>query len=102
MIILKIFLKIAVLPAVAAVVILKWITVYLSSMTEWIFRILSLIIFLTAVLSFLMQLFDGKEAVGMLIGAFVVFMLPVGMAACAILLSNLQMRLGGIFSGLEP
>jgi hypothetical protein len=33
MIILKIFLKIAVLPAVAAIVILKWITVFFSSMT---------------------------------------------------------------------
>ena len=93
MVICKILLKAAVLPAIAGVVILKWITVFFSSMTEWIFRILSLIIFLTAVLTFLMQLSNGKEAIGMLIGAFAVFLLPVGMAACAMLLSALQMRL---------
>ena len=70
MVIFKVLFNAAFIPAIAGIAILKWITVFFSNMTDWIFRILSLIIFLTAILSFLMQLSSGRETIGMLIGAF--------------------------------
>ena len=94
MMFLRILLKVAVIPLIVIMLLLKWIVLFFDSMTEWIFRILSLLIFLTAVVTFLMKLSDRKEAVGMLIGAFVVFVLPFGCAACAALLSCLQTSLG--------
>lgn len=44
--------------------------------SSWIFYLLGSVLFATAVLSFLMKQSQGMEALQMLIGGFVIFMIP--------------------------
>ena len=87
--------KVVAVPMIIAVTALKWIAAFLGGMTGWIFRILSIITFLTAVVSYLMQLSTGKEAFGMLIGAFILFVLPYGLGAIVSGLGQCQEALTG-------
>lgn len=73
---LKSLVKLVLLPILAAIIILKWVGTFFVFCSAWIFRILAMILFLTAVLSGLMGL-EGWPAVWkMLIGAFVIFLIP--------------------------
>ena len=92
--VLRFFLKAAALPAFVVVAICKWIALFLSSMTGWIFRTLALITFLTAAVTYLMQISDGRETIWMLIGAFAVFMLPIVLDMCTGAFTILQTILG--------
>lgn len=94
MLLFKIVGKILAVPAITAVTILKWISAFCGSITGWIFRILAIITFLTAIITYLMQMSTGGEMLQMLIGAFIVFMLPMVLAALVAVFEHWQSILG--------
>ncbi|MCD8013516.1 MAG: hypothetical protein LUG99_10125 [Lachnospiraceae bacterium] len=81
---LRMGLKLILLPVMCLVLMMKWIGNFCVFCSAWIFRILAMIFFLTAILSGLMGL-EGWPAVWqMLIGAFIIFLIPcVGEALVA-------------------
>lgn len=54
----------------------KVVCAFLHHCSAWIFYLLGSVLLATAVLSFLMQQSQGVEALQMLIGGFVIFMVP--------------------------
>ena len=54
----------------------KWFVVFLHHCSAWTFYLLGSVVLATAVLTFLMQQPQGIEALQMLIGGFVIFMIP--------------------------
>lgn len=76
MTIIRILLKLLLLPVVVAVTLLEWVGIFLMSFSSIIFFILSGIVFLIAVLSFIFQIAPGAEVLKMLIIGFVVFIVP--------------------------
>ena len=73
---LKLVLAMITLPLILAVWLIKWFVVFLHHCSAWIFYLLGSVVLATAVLSFLMQQSQGMEALQMLIGGFVIFMIP--------------------------
>ncbi|MCD7883806.1 MAG: CD1845 family protein [Lachnospiraceae bacterium] len=73
---LKIPLKIIALPMAVIVTVAKWFGVFLTSFAGAIFYIFSGLCFLVAVLSYLMGISTGREAVTILVTGFVSFALP--------------------------
>ena len=73
---LKLILVMITLPLILAVWLAKWFVVFLHHCSAWIFYLLGSVLLATAVLSFLMQQSQGVEALQMLIGGFVIFMIP--------------------------
>ena len=73
---LKLMMVMMTLPLILAVWLAKWFVVFLHHCSAWIFYLLGSVLLATAVLSFLMQQSQGVEALQMLIGGFVIFMVP--------------------------
>lgn len=73
---LKLMLVMITMPLILAVWLAKWFVVFLHHCSAWIFYLLGSVLLATAVLSFLMQQSQGMEACQMLIGGFVIFMIP--------------------------
>ena len=73
---LKLMLVMITLPLLLAVWLAKWFVVFLHHCSAWFFYLLGSVVLATAVLSFLMQQSQGIEALQMLIGGFVIFMIP--------------------------
>ena len=73
---LKLMLVMITLPLVLVVWLIKWFVVFLHHCSAWIFYLLGSVILATAILSYLMQQSQGMEALQMLIGGFVIFMIP--------------------------
>ncbi len=73
---LKLMLAMITLPLILAVWLAKWFVVFLHHCSAWIFYLLGSVLLATAVLSFLMEQSQGLEALQMLIGGFVLFMIP--------------------------
>ncbi|MCD7757700.1 MAG: CD1845 family protein [Clostridiales bacterium] len=76
MTLLKLPLKLVALPVALAVTIAKWAGVFLASFAGTIFYLLSGLCFVIAVLSYLMGICTGGEAVEVLVMGFVAFVLP--------------------------
>ena len=72
---LKSVLVIMTLPLILTVWLIKWFVVFLHHCSAWTFYLLGSVVLATAVLSFLMQQSQGIEALQMLIGGFVIFMI---------------------------
>lgn len=83
---LKLVLVIMTLPLILAVWLIKWFVVFLHHCSAWIFYLLGSVLLATAILSFLMQQSQGVEALQMLIGGFVAFMVPQVVGSMVILL----------------
>ncbi len=83
---LKLMLVMITLPLILAVWLAKWFVVFLHHCSTWIFYLLGSVLLATAVLSFLMQQSQGVEALQMLIGGFVIFMVPQVVGSMVILL----------------
>ena len=83
---LKLMLVMITLPLILAVWLAKWFVVFLHHCSAWIFYLLGSVLLATAVLSFLMQQSQGVEALQMLIGGFVAFMVPQVVGSMVILL----------------
>lgn len=75
--VIRFFLKIALLPVIVAVTVIQWFFIFLIGFSSVVFNMLAGLFLLTAVLSYLMGISDGKEAVGMMATGFVIFMVPV-------------------------
>ena len=73
---LKLMLVMITLPLILAVWLAKWFVAFLHHCSAWLFYLLGSVLLATAVLSFLMQQSQGVEALQMLIGGFVLFMIP--------------------------
>lgn len=73
---LKLMLVMITLPLLLAVWLVKWFVVFLHHCSAWFFYLLGSVLLATAVLSYLLQQSQGMEAFQMLIGGFVIFMIP--------------------------
>ena len=73
---LKLILVMITLPLILAVWLAKWFVVFLHHCSAWIFYLLGSVLLATALLSYLMHQTQGREALQMLIGGFVIFMIP--------------------------
>ena len=83
---LKLILVMITLPLILAVWLAKWFVVFLHHCSAWIFYLLGSVLLATAVLSFLMQQSQVVEALQMLIGGFVIFMIPQAVGSMVVLL----------------
>lgn len=70
-------LKLAVLPVLGVVVLIKWVAMFLTHCSAWIFRLLAGIFFLTAILCGLMEIENGESVLQMMLKAFIIFVIPV-------------------------
>ena len=82
----KLILTLLTLPLLVVVWLLKWFVMFLYCCSAWIFYLLGSVLFATAVLSFLMKQSQGMEALQMLIGGFVIFMIPQVVGSVAVFL----------------
>ena len=83
---LKLMLVIMTLPLILAVWLAKWFVVFLHHCSAWIFYLLGGVLLATAILSYLMHQSQGMEALQMLIGGFVIFMIPQVVGSVVVLL----------------
>ena len=95
MIVLKLILKIAILPVVLIVTVIQWFGAFIIGFSSIVFNVFAGLFFLVAVLSFLMGLSAGAEAVKMIVAGFVVFMIPVAgdWIVTAITALNMKLRI---------
>ena len=76
MIVIRLFLKIVLLPALLIVSLVKWLFIFLTSFSSVIFYLIAGIALLTAVLSYLMGLADQSTALETAATGFLLFMIP--------------------------
>ena len=74
------------LPLILAVWLAKWFVVFLHHCSAWFFYLLGSVLLATAVLSYLLQQSQGMEALQMMIGGFVIFMIPQAVGSMVVLL----------------
>ena len=91
---LKLMLVMMTLPLILAVWLAKWFVVFLHHCSAWVFYLLGSVLLATAVLSYLLQQSQGMEALQMLIGRFVIFMIPqvVGVVVVLLELAAVMLR----------
>ena len=91
---LKLMLVMMTLPLILAVWLAKWFVVFLHHCSAWVFYLLGIVLLATAVLSYLLQQSQGMEALQMLIGGFVIFMIPqvVGVVVVLLELAAVMLR----------
>ena len=83
---LKLMLVMITIPLILAVWLAKWFVAFLHHCSTWIFYLLGSVLLATAVLSYLLQQSQGMEALQMLIGGFVIFMIPQVVGSVAVFL----------------
>ena len=83
---LKLMLVMITLPLLLAVWLAKWFVVFLHHCSAWIFYLLGSVLLATAILSYLMQQSQEVEALQMMIGGFVIFMIPQVVGSVVVLL----------------
>lgn len=83
---LKLMLVMITLPLLLAVWLAKWFVVFLHHCSAWLFYLLGSVLLATAILSYLMHQSQGMEALQMLIGGFVIFMIPQVVGGVVVLL----------------
>lgn len=83
---LKLMLVMITLPLLLAVWLAKWFVVFLHHCSAWVFYLLGSVLLATAVVSYLLQQSQGMEALQMLIGGFVIFMIPQVVGGVVVLL----------------
>ena len=76
MFLLKLLLKLILFSVMLAVTLIQWVGIFLMGFSSVIFYILSGVIFLTAVLSWVFQVAPSVEVLRMLAIAFGVFVVP--------------------------
>lgn len=90
---LKMMLVIITLSLILAVWLAKWFVVFLHHCSAWIFYLLGSVLLATAILSYLMHQSQGMEALQMLIGGFVIFMIPQVVGGVVVLLELAEVML---------
>jgi len=91
---LKLMMVMMTLPLILAVWLAKWFVVFLHHCSAWIFYLLGSVLLAMAVLSYLLQQSQGMEALQMLVGGFVIFMIPqvVGVVVVLLELAAVMLR----------
>lgn len=77
MIILKLIAKLILIPVLICLTVIKWVGVFLNSISGIVLGIMAFIFVLTGIASLLFGLASGQEALKMILAGFVVFMVPV-------------------------
>lgn len=77
MYVLKLIGKIVMLPVIVAVTLVQWFMTFLVGFSSAVFYLFAGLFLLVAVLSYLMGLSSGAEALRMILAGFVIFMVPV-------------------------
>ena len=77
MYVLKLIVKIVMLPVVVAVTLFQWFMAFLVGFSSAIFYLIAGLFLLVAILSYLMGLSAGAETMRMILAGFVVFVIPV-------------------------
>lgn len=90
---LKLMLVMITLPLILAVWLAKWFVVFLHHCSAWVFYLLGSVLLATAVLSFLMQQSQEMEALQMMVGGFVIFMIPQMVGGVVVLLELVAVML---------
>lgn len=75
--IIRFLLKMVVFPIMLIVTVVQWFGAFIIGFSSAVFNVLAGLFLLVAVLSYLMGLSAGAEAVKMIFAGFVVFMIPV-------------------------
>ena len=75
--IIRFLMKIVVFPVMLIVTVIQWFGAFIIGFSSAVFNLFAGLFVLVAVLSYLMGLSAGAEAVKMLVVGFVVFMIPV-------------------------
>ena len=75
--IIRFLLKMVVFPIMLIVTLIQWFGAFIIGFSSAVFNILAGLFLLAAVLSYLMGLSAGAEAVKMIVAGFIVFMIPV-------------------------
>ena len=86
-------LVIITMPLLLAVWLAKWFGVFLHHCAAWIFYLLGSVLLAMAGLSFLIQQLQGMEVLQMLIGGFVIFMIPQVVGGMVVLLELVAVML---------
>ena len=84
MTVLRLMLKLAVLPLYLLLILVQWTGIFLTTFSSVVTNLLAGLFFFTALACWVMRLADGGEVLKMLVTAFVVFVLPyIAIAAIA-------------------
>ncbi len=75
--IIRFLLKMVVFPIMLIVTVIQWFGAFIIGFSSIVFNILAGLFLLVAVLSYLMGLSIGAEAVKMIAAGFIVFMIPI-------------------------
>lgn len=75
--IIRFLLKMVVFPIMLIVTVIQWFGAFIIEFSSIVFNILAGLFLLVAVLSYLMGLSIGAEAVKMIAAGFIVFMIPI-------------------------
>ena len=76
MVLLRLILKMLVLPLIAAVTLIQWAGIFLTQFSSVIFNLLAGLMFLIAVAGWMFGIATGAETLKMMTVAFVVFIIP--------------------------
>lgn len=76
MALIKMFLKLLVLPLIAAVTLIQWVGIFLTQFSTVIFNMLAGLMFLIGVSGWMFGIATGAETLQMLTVAFMVFIIP--------------------------
>ena len=76
MALIKMFLKLLVLPLIVAVTLIQWVGIFFTQFSTVIFNLLAGLLFLLSVIGWLMGICTGAETMRMLAVGFVVFIIP--------------------------
>ena len=92
--IIRFLLKVVVFPIMLIVTVVQWFGAFIIGFSSAVFNVLAGLFLLVAVLSYLMGLSAGAEAVKMIAAGFIVFMIPIAgeWVVTAITALNIGMR----------
>lgn len=76
MALIKMFLKLLVLPLIAAVTLMQWVGIFLTQFSTVIFNMLAGLMFLITIAGWMFGISTGADTIQMLAVAFVVFIIP--------------------------
>lgn len=76
MMIVKLIMKVVLLPVLMLTIIGQWIGAFFTGIASVILGLLSTLAWVVAILSYLMGISSGREALQMMVIAFVAFILP--------------------------
>lgn len=75
--VIRFILKVVSLPAVAVLTVIQWLFVFLIGFSSVVINLLAGLFLMVAVLSYLMGLSSGMEALRIIAAGFVIFMVPI-------------------------